>query len=117
MKEEKKINVYKITNYIFAVICLAIVGSDAYLYDSTGGNLFFIIHGASVLLAYLLYIFSSKLLAYFNEQEDEFGSLLICNILNVIPMVNFLVLAYLIGIAISLIIRYIENSDKFSFKP
>lgn len=117
MEEKKKINAYKLSNLIFGILILGLIGFDAYLFDITNGNLFFVIHAISVFLGYYLTIFVAKVYDYFDESEDEFGDILICNILNLIPGINFFVLVFLIIIAIQLVIRYIENSGKFTFKP
>ena len=117
MEEKKMINAYKLSNLIFGLLILGLIGFDAYLFDITNGNLLFVIHAISVFLGYLLTIFVAKVYDYFGESEDEFGDILICNILNLIPGINFFVLLFLIIIAIQLVIRYIENSGKFTFKP
>lgn len=117
MKEKKKINAYKLSNLIFGILILGLIGFDAYLFDITNGNLFFAIHAISVFLGYLLTIFVAKVYDYFDESEDEFGDILICNILNLIPGINFFALLFLIIVAIQLVIRYIGNSGKFTFKP
>lgn len=117
MEERKKINAYKLSNLIFGILILGLIGVDSYLFDITDGNLFFVIHAISVFLGYLLTIFVAKVYDYFDESKDEFGDILICNILNLIPVFNFFVLVFLIIVAIQLVIRYIENSGKFTFKP
>lgn len=117
MQDKKKINAYTLSNLIFGILILGLIGFDAYLFDITNGNLLFVIHAISVFLSYLLIIFAAKIYDYFDESQDEFGAVLICNILNLIPGINFFVLLFLIIIAIQLVIRYIEDSGKFTFKP
>lgn len=117
MKEVKKINAYKLSNLIFGILILGLIGFDAYLFDITNGNLFFVIHAISVFLSYLLTIFAAKVYDYFDESKDEFGDILVCNILNLVPGVNFFVLLFLIIVCVQLIIRYFESSGKFTFKP
>lgn len=117
MKEIKKINAYKLSNLIFGILILGLVGFDSYLFDITNGNLFFVIHAISVFLSYLLTIFVAKVYDYFDESKDEFGDILVCNILNLIPGINFFVLLFLIIVGVQLIIRYFEDSGKFTFKP
>lgn len=117
MEDKKKINAYKLVYIVFGVLVLGLVGFDMFLYDKYNENILFIIHAISIIINYLLTVFLSKLYVYFNEEEDEFGGILICNILNVVPIVNFCVLIFLAIYSVSQIIRYIEDSGKFTFKP
>lgn len=117
MEDKNKINAYKLVYILFGVLVLGLVGFDMFLYDKHNENILFIIHVISIVVNYILCILLSKLYVFFNEEEDEFGGILICNILNIVPIVNFGVLLFLIIYSISQIIRYIENSGKFTFKP
>lgn len=37
MTEKKKINAYKLSNLIFGILILGLIGFDAYLFDITNG--------------------------------------------------------------------------------
>lgn len=110
-------NAYKLCYVVFGTLALAIVGLDLFAYDTLGGNLFFPIHAISVTATYLLTILCSKISHYFGDEKTDFSGVLIVNIANLIPLINFVALLVILTSAISMIISFIENSGKFTFKP
>ena len=113
-----KVNAYKIGYFIFSIINLILIGLDSYAFDSTD-NLIFVIHGISIVLTFGLSILDSKIYAIIepNCVKSKFSEFIIINIVNIIPLLNFVVLLFVIINTISIIINYIENNGNFTFKP